>query len=61
MTQRKLLLSMKQTNVLICREQSYGCQGEDAGGVGIVIEFGMDMHTLLYLKWIANNDLLYST
>ena len=21
----------------------------------------MDMHTLLYLKWIANEDLLYST
>ena len=28
---------------------------------GIVREFGMDMYTLLYLKWIANKDLLYST
>ena len=28
---------------------------------GIVWEFGMDMYTLLYLKWIANKDLLYST
>ena len=25
---------------------------------GIVREFGMDMYTLLYLKWIANKDLL---
>ena len=23
--------------------------------------FGMDMYTLLYLKWITNKDLLYST
>ena len=30
-------------------------------GEGIVKEFGMDMHTLLYLKWITNKDLLYST
>ena len=28
---------------------------------GIVREFGMDMCTLLYLKWITNKDLLYST
>ena len=24
-------------------------------------EFGMDMYTLLYLKWITNKVLLYST
>ena len=24
-------------------------------------EFGMDMYTLLYLKWITNRDLLYGT
>ena len=28
---------------------------------GIVREFGIDMYTLLYLKWITNEDLLYST
>ena len=28
---------------------------------GIVREFGMDMYTVLYLKWIANKDLLSST
>ena len=30
-------------------------------GEGIVREFGIDMDTLLYLKWITNKDLLYST
>ena len=24
-------------------------------------QFGMDVYTLLYLKWITNKDLLYST
>ena len=28
---------------------------------GIVREFGLDLYTLLYLKWIANKGLLYST
>jgi len=40
----------------IHREWTYGCWGE-----GIVREFGMDRYTLLYLKWIANEDLPYST
>ena len=30
-------------------------------GEGIVREFGRDMYTQLYLKWITNKDLLYST
>ena len=30
-------------------------------GGGIVREFGMDMYTLLYVKWITTKDLLYST
>ena len=34
--------------------------GKD-GGKEIVKEFGMDMCILLYLKWITNRDLLYST
>ena len=29
-------------------------------GEGIVREFGMDMYTLLYLKWITNEGFLYS-
>ena len=28
---------------------------------GIVREFGIDMYTLPYFKWITNKDLLYST
>ena len=30
-------------------------------GEGTVKEFGIDMNTLLYLKWITNKELLYST
>ena len=30
-------------------------------GERIVREFGMDMYTLLYLKWIINKNQLYST
>ena len=33
-----------------------GCQAE-----GIIGDFGKVMYTLLYLKWITNKDLLYST
>ena len=33
--------------------------GKNAGE-GIVREFGIDMYTLLYLKWKANKVLLYS-
>ena len=35
-------------------------EGKDEGE-GIVRELGMDMYILLYLKWIANQDLLYGT
>ena len=28
---------------------------------GIDREFGMDMYTLIYLKWITNKDILDST
>jgi len=30
-------------------------------GEQIIREFGMDMYTLLYLKWVTNKDLQYST
>ena len=33
--------------------------GERVGGRDR--EFGMEMYTLVYLKWITNKDLLYST
>ena len=34
--------------------------GASYGGGGRVREFGTDMHTLLYLKWLTNKDLLWS-
>ena len=42
------------------KEQTYGRQGE-GWEEGIVRECGMDMYTLLYLKWITNKELLYCT
>ena len=33
----------------------------DGRGEGITRKFGMDLYTLLYLKWITPKDLLYST
>ena len=46
----------KQKETHRLREQTYGCWEE-----GIDRDFGMNMYTLLYLKWITNKDLLYST
>ena len=42
------------------REQTYGCMGKE-WEEKILREFGVGIYTLLYLKWIANKDLLYST
>ena len=42
------------------REWTSGCP-EERWEEGIVREFGMDLCTLLYLKWITNKDLLNST
>ena len=47
-----LLTKQEETH----REQTYGCQGD-----GIVRQFGLDMYTLLYLKWVSSKDLLQST
>ena len=58
MTQMNLSTKQKQSHRL--REQIYGYQGEGLRG-GIDWEFGIDMYTLLYLKYITNRDLLYST
>jgi len=38
--------------------QTGGGWGKNVGG--IAREFGMDLYTLLYLKWIINKDLLHS-
>ena len=36
-------------------------RGEGWEEGGTVRELGIDMYTLLYLRWITNKDLLYST
>ena len=33
----------------------------EGSGKGTVREFGMNMYTLLYLEWVTDKDLLYST
>ena len=45
-------LFTKQKQIHRLRERIYGYRGE-AWGEGIFREFGIDMYTLLYLKWIT--------
>ena len=57
---------MKQKETRRLREWIYGCQGEGWGhGIfrekGMVKDLGVDMYTLLYLKWVTKKDLLCST
>ena len=47
-----------------CRGQTYGHQGGKAGGVGcggggMNWEIGIDIYTLICIKWITNKNLLY--
>ena len=49
-----------KTERLRLRDWTYGCWRE-RWGEWIVRQFGMDRYTLLYVKWITNNYLLYST
>ena len=53
-----LLTKQKQTHRL--QERAFGCWGQPQGR-GILRDFGKVMYTLLYLKWLANKDLPYST
>ena len=53
----KIFLFIKKTVWGRLREWSMVTK-EEEWGEGIVREFGMDMYTLLYLKWIINKDLL---
>ena len=56
----KMNFLTKQTHRL--RERSYGCGAGENGGNGIVRgSLGWNIYTQLYLKWITNKDLLYST
>ena len=51
--------STKLNRLWRLQQQVYGCRRE-GWGIGIVRELGMDMYTLLYLKWI-NKDLAQET
>ena len=46
-----------------CREQTYGHQGGKAamgGGGGVMNwEIGIDMYTLMCIRWMTNKNLLY--
>ena len=46
-----------------CREQTYGHQGSKAaewgGGAVMNWEIGIDIYTLICIKWITNKNLLY--
>ena len=53
---------INKTETLIDREQTCCGQGEGGGGgSGMDWEFGVSRHKLLYLEWISNEILLYST
>ena len=62
MTSYKQNLKGNDTNELIYKietdSQTYGCHWKRMGD-RVVREFGTDMYTLLYLRWITNKDLLY--
>ena len=53
-------LSMKQKQTYRHREQPGGCQGGGVGG-GMRWEFGVSRYKPLYIEWINNEVLLYST
>ena len=42
-------------------ENEFMVASGDGKGERVVREFGLDMYTLLYLKWKTNKDLLHST
>ena len=52
-------LSTKQTHGR--REQTCGCQGGkwQGGGGGMNCEPGIDIYTLICIKWMTNKNLLY--
>ena len=54
-------MNLQSRNRLTDFENKLMVAGGKDSGEGIVREFGMDMYTALYLKWITNKDLLYST
>ena len=57
-TQMNLFINTKQKQPHRLRQRTYGCLEEERGEE-IGREFGIDMYTLLYLKWITSKVLLY--
>ena len=53
-------MNLQNKQIHRLRDRTYDCCGEE-GWKGIVWEFGIDMYTLVYLKWKTNKDLHYST
>ena len=53
-------LSTKQKQTYGHREQTCGCQGEGVGA-GMEWEVGVSRCKLLFIEWINNKVLLYST
>ena len=54
-------LSTTQRQTHRHRDQTCGCQGRGGGGEGMDWEFGISRCKLVYLGWINNKVLLYST
>ena len=54
-------VSMKQKQTHRDREQACGCQGAGGQGERNNWEFGINRCKLLYIGWINNRVLLYST
>ena len=50
-------LFTKQKQSHRCRKKSYGYQGGKGGGINW--EIGIDIYTLICIKWITNKNLLY--
>ena len=44
-----------------CREQTYGHQGGKVAVVVVVVvwEIGIDIYTLICIKWMTNKNVLY--
>ena len=53
--------NLQNTKRLTDLENELMVVSRDGRGEGIARKFGMDLYTLLYLKWITNMDLLHST
>ena len=59
---KKKMIQINLQNRDRLRDEFRVAGGKDGGrNKGIVREFEVDMHTMLYLKLITNKDLLYST